>query len=130
MPSDLIAPAFVLTLVPNAVLIALALRTFARERSSDRPTREPDPGTASESLTPEAVVPGATAEPDPVAPGPAKTGTVAGGTASTPIAGKSAPGRKPPRRRRFAMPDHEEDHERFDRSIATFLSGGRRVDGE
>jgi hypothetical protein len=135
MPSDLIVPAFALTLAANAILIALAIRTFASERARDRPANEPGempapepaktPTPASTPPVPDelALVVARSAPPTARKPSsPAKTAAAA--TAAATSAAKPAARR----RRRFSLPQHEEDHERFDRSIATFLSGGRGDD--
>jgi hypothetical protein len=146
MPSDLIVPAFVLTMAVNAILIALAIRTFAGERSRDRrpiepPERAPEPAAATgpeqqpQPGVPAAVVteptPPSTAdearEAQPIPPPRPKRSPAKAAAAGTAAA---APAAKPvtKRRRRFSLPQDGEDHERFDRSIATFLSGGRGAD--
>jgi len=146
MPSDLIVPAFVLAMAANAILIALAIRTFAGERSRDRrpiepPERAPEPAAATgpeqqpQPGVPAAVVTEPTPPPtadearaaQPVAPSPRKrspTKAAAAGTAAAASAAKPVT----KRRQRFSLPQDGEDHERFDRSIATFLSGGRGAD--
>jgi len=144
MPSDLIVPAFALTLVANAILIGLAIRAFAGERSREGRAVEPAQPRVPEPV-PDATAPAtmpATTDGSPAAaavpPGLGKAparkrstpvkGTSAGAAASstTVAASNLKPAAK--RRRRFALPPHEEDRERFDRSIATFLSGGRGGD--
>ena len=145
MPSDLIVPVFALTMAANAILIALAIRTFAGERPPDRRAiepaeRTPEPAAEKSPEQPQPTVPAAmsaattpppTADQAPVAQpvlplahkrSPSKAAAV-GTAAATSVAKPAAR-----RRRRFSLPQDEEDHERFDRSIATFLSGGRGAD--
>ena len=116
MPPELLLPAFALVLVANAILIAIAIRTFTGEAA-------PEPAEAR---------PGAAVGAARETPGPA--------AASAPEVAATAtrPGARSPRatstdgrhRRRFALPPMEEDHERFDRAIAAFLSGGKSADGD
>ena len=146
MPADLIVPAFALTLAANAILIALAIRTFASERARDRraiapgETRAPEPAKTATAASTQSVptnrAPVAEASAPPAArkrSSPAKT--AAATTASATPAAK--PTARP--RRRFALPQHEETGSG---SIArsrpscpavgaptpTVASGGRRTD--
>jgi len=131
MPSDLIVPAFVLAMAANAILIALAIRTFAGERSRDPRPIEQQPQSAVPAAVVTETTPPSTADEaraaQPVPPPRPKRSPAKAAAAGTAAA---APAAKPvaKRRRRFSLPQDGEDHERFDRSIATFLSGGRGAD--
>jgi hypothetical protein len=153
MPSDLILPAFALVLVANAILIALAIRTFIGDRARERAALEasqPRQMAASAQASPVAATlpsgeqpapsiagadgagpPGpdqplpAAALPPPVAPAKSRRRRSGSASAAASTLAASTAGKPTARRRRFSMPAHEEDREKFDRSIASFLSGGR-----
>jgi hypothetical protein len=194
MPTDLLLPAFALTLLANAALVAMAVRGLVRaraerdreDRSSQQriesratpaPTRlgaEPiatdSPGAPKPELAPPliptAAEPAVVGDPTPPAT-PAKprrrTTPAAGASPPKPAASKPVPPKpvapkpiaaKPaaprsaeptrpkrpsdgdsPRsesrrggRRRFSLPPLDEDHERVNRSIETFLAGSDGVD--
>jgi hypothetical protein len=140
MSPELVVPAFALVLAANAILIALAIRTFTGERSRDaigaRETRAVDapavgPGSVNE---PSADVPPAAQAviPPPDVEAAADAGRADGTSATTTGATRTRPkGRATPRaaaagrRQRFELPPMDEDHGRFNRSIATFLAGGK-----
>ena len=110
MPPELVLPAFALVLAANAILIALAIRTFTGERGLDRRKAQ---RAGSEDALP-------SASRAPVAATPKRDETRTGPKVRPP---RSSAAR---RRQRFVLPALDEDHERFDRSISTFLSGSRR----
>ena len=119
MPPELIVPAFVLVLAANAILIALAIRSFMAERRGEVPDVRPAP-----AVEPETVAPPTEDVPAPKARSARGRSAANRGTprkTPTPRPADAADGR----RQRFALPPLEEDHERFNRSIATFLSGGK-----
>jgi len=153
MPTDFLLPAFALTLLANSVLVALAIRGLLRARSerrlqdeSNRARLEARPAPAS------APRPLRTARPpvDPPSPAidtpePAPTKPVTKRPRRPPPPPKPAANPKPrsrrraaddgPRaetrrggRRRFSLPPLDEDHERINRSIETFLSGSESSD--
>ncbi|HEX5823647.1 MAG TPA: hypothetical protein VFY18_04220 [Candidatus Limnocylindrales bacterium] len=205
MPTDLLFPAFALTLLANAVLVAMAVRGLARGRAARddearddqerRPQERPPGGMTAEPIFPDpaAPTPTGTTEPSasPVSPAP----VLVPPPAPKPIAAPAKPPRRPraaratgatgprpairpdapdesavgpspmppsPRRRgapkpgaagparsagaratdgdapgpearrggrrRFSLPPHDEDHERINRSIETFLSGNDSVE--
>jgi hypothetical protein len=122
MPPELVLPAFVLVLVANAVLIGLAIRAFTGDHA-------PEAAEAPPARPIEAVTDAALTAPDATPMPPDAAGPMVATTPARPRAraSRAAAGR---RRRRFAMPPMEEDHERFNRSIAAFLSGGKSADGD
>jgi GGDEF domain-containing protein len=169
MPTELLLPAFVLTLLANAALVAMAVRGLVRaraernrqdrldrQRNQDRagpvPTRDateplvrPAPRAAAPQTAPPSIPPAPKpAAGDDRAPmlGPAKPPRRTRAAAPKP-APKPAdpPKRKRPAagdgprsetrrggRRRFSLPPLDEDHERVNRSIKTFLAGSDGVD--
>src|SRR4051812_29502992 len=141
MPSDLILPAFAITLLANAVLIVLAIRMFMTERPGPRrdadsqttpdPAAKPSPPVtvAPERPVPEGDLPvpttvSAVAVAEPSAMKPESTSAMANNT--TTAVSRPAKRRRRQRRERFSIPALEEDHERFNQSIADLLSGGSR----
>ena len=166
MPTDLLLPAFALTLLANAVLVALAVRGLLRARSerhrqdeSNRarlaawpaaapaprplrtarpPTDGPTPPAAespSRSTAPDAdpATPPEPAPPKPATKRPRRTPSATKPPDAGPKprsrrrSGDESP-RAETRRRRFSLPDLDEDHERINRSIETFLSGSENSD--
>jgi hypothetical protein len=119
MPAELLVPAFALVLAANAILIALAIRMFAGEGGVDHREARPLGSHEARPTTREASAPAAK-----------------GGAGERRPKPKVRPARSSTarQRRRFSLPARDEDHERFNRSIATFLSGGRSggksADGE
>jgi hypothetical protein len=144
MPSELVVPAFALVLAANAILIALAIRTFAVERdtgSRDRQADAPAAPTAEPAGLADDPSPVVSAPPEPAAapvataistaePAPHPAAAIAPTRSTRRSRGSRATTAASGRRQRFAMPQLDEDHERFNRSISTFLSGGKRSDGE
>jgi hypothetical protein len=169
MPDGLLLLAFALTLVANAVLIAVAIRALRpggpmADEPVERSWQTTPRGVASTIANPPAEPTPRPAEP-PVATVPADTivptTTVeAEVTASPPLASPPQPTthdaaprlakrRRPParprdtvaapkpdsrspggRRRKFSLPPLDEDHEKVNRSIESFLSGGDAAGGE
>lgn len=205
MPSDLLMPAFALTLVANAILIVVALRALLRgpDRADHRPPPTPpgdrsratpaaapptprpapvpappadpeitpvpgadDAVVASEPIAPVVVAPApvvvAAPEPEPAElaaaataalpelpldppPGPdqkppkrptrvktasrpaAATVTVAGAAAASATPKGQTAARPARRRQKFALPPLDDDHEKVNRSIETFLAGGENA---
>jgi hypothetical protein len=167
MPTDLLLPAFALTLIANAALVAMAVRGLVRAREErnrqDRSNRQRNddraaatanqaaaepperpaaaPATAPPPLPP-APAPAVRTDPEPTKPAkPPRRTRAIGPIAPTAPKPADAPRRKrreggdSPRgesrrggRRRFSLPPLDEDHERVNRSIETFLSGGENVD--
>lgn len=149
MPTDFLLPAFALTLLANAVLVALAVRGLLRARSerrlqdeSSRARLEARPAAAAATRPLRTARPPIADVPSPALekpqPAPAKPATKR--PRRPPPATKPPPDPKPrnrrrtgddgPRaetrrggRRRFSLPPLDEDHERINRSIETFLSG-------
>jgi hypothetical protein len=123
LPPELVLPAFALVLTANAILIALAIRTFTRERlAEDAPAVKPPSGrTAAARPIGDEPASETTQRSHPVAPPSASN---ANGRKARPTAAAGG------RRRRFSLPLMDEDHERFNRSISTFLSGGKSADGD
>jgi GGDEF domain-containing protein len=155
MPHDLLLPAFFLTLVANAVLVAVAIRGLVRNRADRaRDSRAlPSPGhrvnVPVAPVAPPAVDDSVTAQPSPAAEAPRPTTPVeparrrrapAKRAEPSPSADAGASGRsrskKPratggrPGRRRFSLPPLDDDHDRVSRSIETFLSGGDVPDAD
>jgi hypothetical protein len=137
MPSDFLLPAFCLTLVVNAVLIVAAIRTLAGERRRDAEGVPPVPAQRTPPTDAPAEPPPPTtpaAPPPPSSPPPAPSVAVATAAKRVRPAGPSRqrrattdaattnPGRG--RRRRFSLPPLDDDHDRVNRSIETFLAGG------
>jgi GGDEF domain-containing protein len=167
MPTDLLLPAFVLTLVANAVLVAVAIRGLSharaerdrqdasnRQRNEDRaaarPARPaPPPVVAAAPLPADPPAPDPVPEPDtspdarPTKP-PRRTRATAIPTPKDAAPKSTEAGKRKrtkagdsPRgetrrggRRRFSLPPLDEDHERVNRSIETFLSGSDGTDAE
>lgn len=188
MPTELLLPAFALTLLANAVLIAVAIRGLRRDHIASAPARQwaptvlaprpssTPPRTASLEAAPQSdpiADPSDTAAPTPVVhldtsvasaasppvaaarprrarSAPAATGSIPSTPAatqstkpapaaarsgrSTPAASRSAipgPAADPSRpepptrrgRRKFSLPPLDEDHEKVNRSIKSFLAG-------
>lgn len=165
MPTDLLLPAFALTLVANAVLIALAIRGLRRGKTDSAPTRdwftpaatarptagtpEPpeqlaEPGAPTPPLTPAATLDTALAvEPGAIAiTGQPDVETAADPAVATPARARASRPRRSPRtaapasspspaaapatrrsRRKFSLPPLDDDHEKVNRSIKTFLAG-------
>ena len=170
MPTELLLPAFVLTLVANAILVAVALRALLRARDDrdraaerftspgSRPPRTAEPtGSGADPAPPDAPAGDPSAPHD--APKPARKRRVASSgekAAARPArprkaapqpapavkpskrkpgpkallrGGEEPPEETPPRRRRrFSLPPLDDDHERVNRSIESFLSGADTVD--
>jgi hypothetical protein len=167
MPSDLLVPAFIVTLIANAILIVVAMRGLLTGRVVDEPRPAPPApkrsGPSAEPVhevvprpratavpAPQPAAPPADADPpEPAAPStstaeaepaavsqersqaiPAPTATMAAATAATVTAaaatskGTKSGATKSGRRRRFSLPPLDEDHEKVNRSIETFLAGG------
>ena len=119
MPPELVLPAFALVLAANAILIALAIRMFAGEGGVDqRGARPPRPHEARPTTH----------------EGPAPVTNSGGGDRRPKPKARPARSSTSRQRRRFSLPARDEDHERFNRSIATFLgggpAGGKSADGE
>ncbi|HET7472890.1 MAG TPA: hypothetical protein VFJ71_07185 [Candidatus Limnocylindrales bacterium] len=148
MPADLLLPAFALTLVVNAVIVAIAIRALrdGGTGSADRPGRSAGPSHAPATPDPRPDTPLAhrpielAARPRevPTAPTPDPSGASEAATASAEPPPPSASGRtrttqsapagraaepagKGGRRRKFSLPPLDEDHEKVSRSIETFL---------
>lgn len=183
MPSDLLMPAFAITLAANAILILVALRAMLSHDDAAEPTTRPIPPNPGTSPAPPAIA----EAPEPTATATATdSGPVAGETASAapsvpsdpvaadpptkptkPKASSTAKPKRPPasrakgvaataaiaagttkgppdspdgvgaagvvavtakRRRRFSLPP-DDDHEKVNRSIETFLAGGGAATG-
>jgi hypothetical protein len=170
MPTDLLLPAFVLTLLANTALVAVAVRGLVRARAErdrqDRAHWQRDKGRVGatpnratvESIdppAPPAAVPetappfvpttpelAVIADPVPAKPRkPTKPPLRAPATPATPNPADSARRKRPVNgdnpvgetrrggRRRFSLPHLDEDHERVNRSIKTFLSGSDSIEG-
>jgi hypothetical protein len=124
LPPELVLPAFALVLTANAILIALAIRTFTGERlAEDGPAVKPPSGRTG-AARPIAHEPAGETPPQRSDPVAAPTASKANGRKARPTAAAGG------RRRRFSLPPMDEDHERFNRSISTFLSGGNSADGD
>jgi len=182
MPTELLLPAFALTLVANAALVAVAIQWLLRaraerddpgppnrQRRTDQPAPEPagpavDPIVAASPTRPDPVAPEPTSDvdtpptaepakpprrpraatPRPDAPRPAPARKTRGSKPAAP--GSAAPDESTKRsraaardqptadtrrggRRRFSLPPLDDDHERVNRSIETFLTGSDGSDG-
>jgi len=151
MPNDLLLPAFFLTLVANAVLVAVAIRGLVRNRADrardsralpSRNERVKVPVTPVDSVTVHPAASPAADAPQPTTPvEPARRRRAPAKRAEpSPAADARASGRsrtkKPhatggrPSRRRFSLPPLDDDHDRVSRSIETFLSGGDVPDAD
>ena len=144
MPDGLLLLAFALTLVANAVLIAVAIRAMrpggplADESAAPRRrVARPDPAQPTPAAEPASQPPDETtsAEAPPVVePAKPKRRTTAPPEsrksrrrtpkASATPGAEPRTGRESPRRRRFSLPPLDDDHEKVNRSIESFLSGG------
>ena len=144
MPDGLLLLAFALTLMANAVLIAVAIRAmrpggqFADESAPGRrQVARPDPARMTADAEPSPKPPDeASAESKPPLVEPAKPRR----RTATPTDSTSPPRRNPKantspgaeattvrgsgRRRRFSLPPLDDDRDKVNRSIESFLSGG------
>jgi hypothetical protein len=180
MPTELLLPAFAVTLVANAALVALAIQWLLRARAERDDPSPPNhqrrvdraaPKPAEPAVEPIAAAP----RPDPLAPEPtpnlaappaaqpakpprrpraaaskavapkpeadpktrvAKPGSPRSDAPSGPTKRSRAAVRDQPTpdtrrggRRRFSLPPLDDDHERVNRSIKTFLTGSDGSDG-
>lgn len=153
MPTEFLLPAFALVLLANAVLVAAAMRALwggrqdpgaarhatssAPPPSSGPPIAEPDRQPSAGSETSPAGTPGHEPPPPPATtpepPRPAArrraAARAAGATTTRTPARSPRPstgGRRG--RRRFSLPPLDEDHEKVNRSIESFLSSGDTTD--
>jgi GGDEF domain-containing protein len=182
MPTELLLPAFALTLLANAALVAVAIQWLLRARAErddpsppkrQRRTDQPAPESAGPAVEPtvaappirsDPVAPEPTSDvgtppaseparpprrpraaaPGPVVPKPAPARKTRGSTPATPRSVASVESTKRSRgaardvptadsrrggRRRFSLPPLDDDHERVNRSIETFLTGSDGSDG-
>ena len=159
MPTDLLLPAFALTLALNAAIVAVAIRALRdegarRERAAARGSVPPSDGrrpTVSPPQAPETgsrpIVTSPNGAADPPAP-PATTASREAAAEAMPAApGAAAVDRAPDpvlvpvparaaarpggsaRRRKFSLPPLDDDHEKVSRSIRTFLAGADAASG-
>jgi hypothetical protein len=153
MPAGFLLPAFALVLLANAILIAVALRSMRRGGAlDDRPfarpatpltTRRPAPAAEPPQVSParsdgpataaappaeiaESPDPGPAPEPEERTEPPAPPRRAA----ARPKASATTTSRSGGRRRRFSLPPLDEDHEKVNRSIASFLDGGPSDDAD
>ena len=101
----------------NAILILLAIRAFTAERA-DRSEARPGHGVEAPAGAPR----------PPVESAAARAATTITKPKDRPRRSGRATGSR--RRRRFSLPPMDDDHERVNRSIATFLSGGKSADSD